>query len=116
MDRLLNVTTVLSLALMLVVLFSVRRSHIRVEYSVSWLTAGFVLLVLSRSHRLLNWVTDFLGVADSPLTLIMLVFAVFLIVFYRFSMIISNLKDANIALTQRLAIVEFQLHNGHERR
>ncbi len=116
MDRLSNVMTVLSVALMLIVLFSVRRSHIRVEYSVSWLTAAFVLLVLSRSHYLLGWIADFLGVGDSPLTLVMLVFAVFLIVFYRFSIVISNLKDANIALTQRLAIVEFQLQNGHERR
>jgi len=115
MDRLLNVMTVLSAALMLTILFAVRRSHIRVEYSVSWLTATFVLLVLSRSRPLLSWVTNILGIGDSPLTLIMVVFAVFLVVFYRFSMIISNLKDANIALTQRLAIVEFQLQNGHER-
>jgi len=114
MDRLLNVMTVLSAVLMLIVLFSVRRSHIRVEYSVSWLTAGFVLLVLSRSQRLLNWLAAFLGVTDAPLTLIMLVFSVFLIVLYRFSLIISDLKDANIALTQRLAIVEFQLQNGNE--
>jgi len=114
MDRLLTVMTVLSAALMLIVLFSVRRSHIRVVYSVSWLTAAFVLLVLSRSRGLLNWLSAFLGVTDAQLTLIMLVLAVFLIVLYRFSLIISNLKDANIALTQRLAIVEFQLQNGNE--
>ena len=41
MDRLLDATTVLSLALILLVLFSVRRVHIRVEYSVSWLAASF---------------------------------------------------------------------------
>ena len=40
MDRLLNVTTVLSIVLLLMVLISVRRAHIRVEYSVSWLLAG----------------------------------------------------------------------------
>ena len=115
MDPLLDVMTVLSAALMLTILFAVRRSHIRVEYSVSWLTATFVLLVLSRSRPLLHWMANFLGVKDAPLTLMMIVFAVFLVVFYRFSLIISNLKDANIALTQRLAIVEFQLQNGHER-
>jgi hypothetical protein len=115
MDRLLNVMTLLSALLLIGILISVRSSHIRVEYSVSWLSAAFILLVLSRSHGLLTWITNFLGLTDSPLTLMMLVFAVFLVVFYRFSMIISRLKDANIALTQRLAIVEFQLQNGHER-
>jgi hypothetical protein len=40
---------------------------------------------------------------------------VFLVVFYRFSVIMSDLKDANIALAQRLAIVEYQVENSHER-
>jgi len=115
MERLLNITTVLSLCLMALVLFSVRRSHIRVEYSVSWLTATVILLVLSRAHGLLNWVAEFLGVADPPVALMMLVFAVFLVVFYRFSVVISDLKEANIAMTQRLAILEFQLRASDEK-
>jgi len=114
MDRLLNVMTVLSIALMLLILFSVRRSHIRVEYSVSWLGASVILLVLSRSHTLLNWIAGYLGLNYPPLALVMLVLCVFLVVFYRFSIIISDLKDANIKLVQRLAIVEFHLQNGHE--
>src|SRR5579871_2415237 len=114
MDRLLNVMTVLSIALMLLILFSVRRSHIRVEYSVSWLGASVILLVLSRSQTLLNWVAGYLGLNYPPLALVMLVLCVFLVVFYRFSIIISDLKDANIKLVQRLAIVEFHLQNGHE--
>ena len=51
MDRLLKVTTVLSIALMLLVLFSVRRSHIRVEYSMSWLIAASALLFCRYSGR-----------------------------------------------------------------
>jgi hypothetical protein len=115
MDRLLNAMTVLSLVLMAIILFSLRRSHIRVEYSVSWLAASFIILVLSRSHALLAWLAGFLGLTYPPLALVMLVFCVFLVVFYRFSVIISDLKDANIALAQRLAIVEFQLEHSHEK-
>ena len=115
MDRLLNVMTVLSIGLMALILFSVRRSHIRVEYSVSWLGASVILLILSRSRSLLTWLAGFLGLTYAPLALIMLVFCVFVVVFYRFSIVISKLKDANIALTQRLAIVEFQLQNSHEK-
>ena len=114
MDRLLTVTTLLSIALILLVLFSVRRSHIRVEYSVSWLAASIALLILSRSHQLLTWIAGFLGLNDPPLALILLVFGLFLVVFYRFSVIISDLKDANIAMAQRLAILEFQLQSRHE--
>ena len=44
MERLLDAMTILSIVLMLVILYSVRRSHIRVEYSVSWLAAAIILL------------------------------------------------------------------------
>ena len=101
---------------MLLVLFSVRRSHIRVEYSVSWLAAAAVLLlVLSRSHVAAELDgAECWGLTYPPLALVLLVFVCFLVVFYRFSVIISDLKDANIAMAQRLAILEFQLQSRHE--
>jgi|SRR5579864_4712234 len=114
MERLLNAMTILSILLMVVVLFSVRRSHIRVEYSVSWLGAAAILLLLSRSHATLNWIAAQLGLADPPLALIILVFCVFLVVILRLSVIISDLKDANIAMAQRVAILEFQIQGLHE--
>ena len=33
---------------------------------------------------------------------------------FRLSVILSALKDANIALTQRIAILEFQIESVHE--
>ena len=116
MERLLAAMTVLSILLIVAVLFSVRRSHIRVEYSVSWLGAAVILLVLSRSRATLNWISEQLGLTYPPLALIILVFCVFLVVIYRFSVIISDLKDANIAMAQRLAILEFQLQSLNEKR
>ena len=109
MDRLLNVMTVFSIVLLLLVLRSVRRAHIRVEYSVSWLGASVTLLVLSRMDRVLGWIARFVGIPDPPLALVLIAGCLFLIVFYRFSVVISDLKDANISLAQRLAILEFHL-------
>src|SRR5437660_4559397 len=114
MDRLLDVIAVFSVVLMLLVLISVRRAHIRVEYSVSWLTAAVVLLLISRSHSLLQEMAGVMGITYPPVALLFLVFCVFLVVFYRFSIRISDLKDANIALAQRLAILEYQLRSRHE--
>jgi hypothetical protein len=109
MDRLLNVMSIFSLLLAGLVLASVRRAHIRVEYSVSWLAAALVLFVLSRWHGLQNWIAAAVGAPDASVALLMAGGAVFLVVLYRFSMIISRLKDSNIALTQRIAILEFKL-------
>ena len=110
MNNLLNFTTGLSVALIVLVLVSVRRAHIRVEYSVSWLGAAVTLLVLSRSQSLLEKLASFLGIEDPPLVLLLLVVGcVFLLVLFRVSIVVSRLKDANIALAQRVAILEFHL-------
>jgi len=114
MERLLNAMTVLSVVMLLLILFSVRRSHIRVEYSVSWLAASVILLIFSRWSSGLEWVARQLGLADPPLALVILMVCVFIVVIYRLSVRISDLKDANIAMAQRLAIVEFQLQDRDE--
>src|ERR1035438_7284667 len=109
MDRLLNVTTGLSIVLLILVLLSVRREHIRVEYSISWLFAATAMLVLSRVGPLLDAFRSLTGLPDSPLALFLIGSGVFLIMFFRFSVIVSGLRDNNIALAQRLAILEFRL-------
>ena len=110
MDRLLNVTTWVSLALLAMVLISVRRAHIRVEYSVTWLLAAAAMLVLSRMKSTLDALRGLLGLPDTPLALFLLAGTVFLVVFFRFSVIISHLRDDNVALAQRVAILEHRLY------
>jgi len=122
MDRLLNFTTGMSVLLIVLVLISVRRAHIRVEYSVSWLVASLAILALSRSRTLLEATAGQLGITDPPQALMLLAGCVFVIIFFRFSIIISKLKDNNIALAQRVAILEYHLqslktlHEGKEAR
>lgn len=109
MIELLDILTVLSIVLLLVVLRAIRREHIRVEHSVSWLAAAIALIVLSRSGSLLENLAQQIGATEPSLVLLMLILIVFLGVFYRFSRIVSELKDMNITLTQRVAILEFLL-------
>lgn len=116
MEQLLDTVTVLSLVLLLSILFAVRRSHIRVEYSVAWLAASAILVLLSRNRSMLTWLSNRLGLPSPPLALFLLAACVFVFVIYRLSVVISDLKDANIAMAQRLAIVEFQLQSRNEER
>lgn len=115
MERLLDVVTLFSIALLVLVLASVRRAHIRVEYSVSWLIAGLVILILSRSSALIEWLAKSLGTDDPGVALLMIAGAVFLIVLYRLSLRISGLKDSNIKLAQRVAILEYRLESMSEK-
>jgi hypothetical protein len=109
MDRLLIFSAALSVGLILLVLASVRRSHIRVEYSVSWLAAAVAMLVLSQSRGLLRWVAELLGIVNPPFALLLIGGCVFLLILYRYSVILSRLRDDNIALAQRVAILEHRL-------
>src|SRR5271165_6851486 len=111
MDRLLNFTAGLSVLMIALVLASVRRAHIRVEYSVSWLVASLAILALSRSRGLLEAAASQLGISDPPLALMFIVGCVFVIIFYRFSLVVSRLRDDNIALAQRVAILEYRLQS-----
>jgi len=115
MDRLLNVLTGFSIGIIILVLASVRRSHIRVEYSVSWLSAAVVILVLSRSKTIMTDLAGVLGITYPPLAILVVVMILFLLVFYRFSLILSELKDANIALAQKVAILEFRQDSWGEK-
>jgi len=116
MDRLFDVVTVFSLVLIVWVLSSVRRAHIRVEYSVSWLLAGAVLLVLARWRTLDDMVAAALGVPDSFIALAMIAGVAFFVVLYRLSLRISGLKDSSITLAQQVAILEYRLEALTEQR
>lgn len=109
MINLLDILAILGVLLLVVVLRALRREHIRVEHSVSWLAAAAALILLSRSGALLEKAAPLIGVREPPLVLLILILVVFLGVFYRFSRIVSELKDMNITLVQRVAILEFQL-------
>lgn len=110
MERLFDVVAIFSLVLIVWVLSSVRRAHIRVEYSVSWLLAGAVLLVLARWRTLDDWMAAALGISDSFIALAMIAGTAFLVVLYRLSLRISGLKDSSITLAQQVAILEFRLN------
>jgi hypothetical protein len=116
MDRLLTVSLLLSGALMAVILISLRRSHIRVEYSVSWLAAAVVVFVLSLWRGGLIALAGLFGIIYPPAALATVIICVFLVVLYRLSMIVSDLKDNNVALAQKVAALEFHLHRLEDSR
>jgi len=115
MERLLSIIAGFSILLIGVVLLAIRRAHIRVEYSVTWLGAAIVMLALSQWPWALDQFAHLIGLNNPPISMLLIIGAIFLFVFFRFSVIISDLKDANIALTQKLAIIEFQLNALHEK-
>lgn len=111
MEKLLWWTSALSVVLIVMVLTALRRAHIRVEYSVTWLIACVALFTLSRSQTALGWIASTLGLGYAPMVLVLVAGFIFLVMFFWTCVIISRLRDDNIALAQRVAILEFHLNS-----
>ena len=110
MEKLLWWTSVMSVVLIVMVLTALRRSHIRVEYSVTWLIACVALFALSRSQTALSWIASTLGLGYAPTVLVFVAGFIFLVMFFWTCVVISRLRDDNIALAQRVAILEYHLN------
>ncbi len=109
MERIRIAVAVLSALLILLIVRSVRREHIRVEYSMTWLGAAVLLLGLCFSDTALQALGSWLGVRDASLVLIVLAGVLFLFTFFRYSLVVSSLKDHNIQLAQKLGMLEWEI-------
>ena len=75
-----------------------------------------VMLTISGNPDFVQWLAESLGVQQPPIAALVVLFGISVIVIYRLSLRVSALKDASIALAQRIAILEYQLKSGHEER
>ena len=96
--------------LLVQIIRSVRREHIRVEYSMAWLGAATLLLALSLSQTALDWLSRVLGVDDSSFVLLVVGGVLFLFTFFRFTVQVSELKDHNILLSQKVGLLEWEIN------
>ncbi len=110
MERIRIAVAILSVLLILLIVRSVRREHIRVEYSMAWLGTALLLLVLSLSDRAMEVLAHWLGIRGStPLVLIALAGVLFVFTFFRYSIVVSSLKDHNIQLAQKVGMLEWEI-------
>jgi hypothetical protein len=89
-------------------LVSLRREHIRAEYSVSWLVVGVVLTTLAALPKVLDRVALAFGASPDTFLLIAGGTLIATLVF-EISRVVSRLRDENVMLAQRVAILEYRI-------
>ena len=109
MERVRVAAIVFAVLLLVQIIRAVRREHIRVEYSMAWFGAATLLLALSLSQTALDWLSRVLGVDDSSFVLLVVAGVLFLFTFLRFSVQVSELKDHNILLSQKVGLLEWEI-------
>lgn len=105
-----------SFALLIFVVEAVRRDRLNARYSILWLGASLVLLVLSIYRPLLDWVAKFAGVAYPPSLLFLVAFLFLLCIVLHFSLVISSHRDSIRRLAQTIALLERSLEEHREGR
>ena len=85
----------------------VRRRHLSEEYSMGWLVAGSMMLILSISEGLLIWVSNLVGATLFTSTLFFFGLVFLVTICLHFSIRISALTNQVRTLTQHMGI----LHN-----
>ena len=90
----------------------IRRGRLKEQYSLLWLVAGSVLLVLSASRDLLEYISRLVGIYYPPSFLFLLAFLFLLLITLHFSVVISGLADQNKKLAQELALLRQEMQES----
>jgi hypothetical protein len=109
MDLLKTLAIAATLLVLVVVVELIRRGRLKERYSLIWLFAGTVLLVLSSSRALLEFVSHQLGIYYPPSFLFLLAFLFLLLITLHFSVVISGLSEKNKRLAQEIALLRQEL-------
>jgi hypothetical protein len=95
-------------------LISLRREHIRTEYSVNWLVVGSVLTLLALFPGTLDKAARSIDL-DPRLFFLIAGGALVSGLVFEISHVVSRLRDENVILAQRLAILEYQFQRTNDR-
>jgi len=108
-----SIVAAIASAILLVVIFElIRRRRLREKYAILWLVTGVVLFVFSLWRSGLDTIAGFANVSYAPAILFAMGALFILVVLLHYATVISKLADQNLALAQRLAILEQRLRSG----
>ena len=110
-----SIAAAIAALILLIIIFELIRSRrLQERYALLWLLTGLVIFVLAIWRSLLSSAADLVGIAYPPSALFVLAAFFVLLVLLHYSTVISELSERNLALAQRLALLEQQLKETTE--
>lgn len=103
------IAIILSIILLLFVLEFVRKGVLKEKYSLLWLTASFVLLLLSLWKGLLDRIAALVGIFYPPSFLFLVAFIFLLLIVLHFSIVISIMSEKNKRLAQEVGLLKLKM-------
>lgn len=100
-----------SASVLFVVFELIRRGRLKERYALLWLFSSLVMLALSLSRSLVEYVAGLVGIAYPPSLLFLVAFGFLLLITLHFSVIISGLSEKNKRLAQEIALLRQSLED-----
>lgn len=107
-----------SLLVMLFVVDLVRRRKLREEYSMLWLAAGVLMIIMAVNRATLFWFAGLLGIEHPAYALFVVAILVGMVLAIHFTVVLSKLTAQTWRLTQEIGLLRSELdqvrRNGDE--
>ena len=98
-----------SIIFLIFIFILVRNKKIKEEYSILWLFFGIIFLLISLWRDVLIQLSNFLGIAYPPVAFILILILGIFLILIQYSIVISNLKEKNNDLVQRIGLMEHEI-------
>lgn len=98
--------SVVSITSFAVIISLVRRRRMSGKYAFLWVSVGMVMIALSISPALLDWISLMVGINYGPATLFLFATAFLLLVSVQFSWELSRLEERTRRLAEEHAILQ----------
>lgn len=99
----------LSLCLIFLILYLVRKNKLKEKYALLWLVSGSVIFILATFPCVLNWIASILGIRLPSNAVFFFGILFIILINLHFSLVISNLSEQTKKLSQKLTLLEFEL-------
>lgn len=100
---------ILGILFFILVLELIKKKKIREELSLIWLFVSIVIILCAFADYIIDPISKYLKVSYPPMLILIIIIFVLLLVLFLFSLVISDLKTKNKELTQKIALIEFEL-------
>jgi hypothetical protein len=115
MDIVQVIAITVSGGILVVIIELIRRNRLKERYSLIWLAASALLIVLSVWRGLLHFIARSIGIYYPPSFLFLLAILFLLLLLLHFSVILSSLSENNKRLAQEIGMLKEKL-NGKGRK
>lgn len=111
MERSIILTTLLAIAVFVLILELVRQRALREEYSLLWLGTASIMILVSVWRDLLHGLASFMGIAYPPNLLFLMASIFMALMLLYFSTVITRLTGENKEIAQEVALLRHEIEN-----